>query len=383
MTSLIVVCCPKCSQKYRLPSDKVGHKARCKCGQQFTITNDQPVDEDTIFGWVLEDEDPSSQSVMGGTGIFENPFTSYSQPQTAKKQIVDVVQAGVRLDHIDEEGAHFEFPSTELNSSAMRESFPKQCISCGGSRDLLAYVILWTDKMKSDDQLRWRDSQFKHIGKLNDLMSYKSANWLDEVQHIDNLHKPFSLPFPFYGCENCMISNEVKTAVYSAQGMDYCQLAIANLEVAAKFFRNNGGKDKKEFVELIKTIEKQKKDDWKTLPSSVRRNIIQWHKMDEDEKFKAFFPDTDFGKAEIGKAGLVLTDKRLCYRKYSSSREFKLTDSAKIFLQNDSQMTNVRITQKGQKDAVLHLNHSYAEKLVSAIKNSGRSWKVSGDLRTI
>ena len=42
----IVVACPKCTQKYRVPETGIGRRAFCKkCGQPFRVAVDAPIDE--------------------------------------------------------------------------------------------------------------------------------------------------------------------------------------------------------------------------------------------------------------------------------------------------------------------------------------------------
>jgi len=76
---LIVIVCPSCSQKYRVPEARIGQRAMCKkCGQRFRIAMEAPIDEDTLFGWVMEG-DPGSQSVAGSTAIFDSPVSDVPQ----------------------------------------------------------------------------------------------------------------------------------------------------------------------------------------------------------------------------------------------------------------------------------------------------------------
>ena len=57
MSETLIVACPTCNQKYRVKSSSVGQRARCKkCGQGFRVSIDQPIDDDTVLGWVMEEE---------------------------------------------------------------------------------------------------------------------------------------------------------------------------------------------------------------------------------------------------------------------------------------------------------------------------------------
>src|SRR5256885_6473356 len=44
MAEPIVMECPGCSQKYKVPTDRLGKQVQCqKCGARFTLGNDQAV----------------------------------------------------------------------------------------------------------------------------------------------------------------------------------------------------------------------------------------------------------------------------------------------------------------------------------------------------
>jgi len=43
---VIIIACPSCSQKYRVPEHRIGSRAHCKkCGQHFRIATDAPIEE--------------------------------------------------------------------------------------------------------------------------------------------------------------------------------------------------------------------------------------------------------------------------------------------------------------------------------------------------
>ena len=387
MAQKIVVRCPECSQKYRVSPDKIGARALCKCGQRFRIARDQPLDEDTVLGWVLEGADPSSHSVLGGTGITENP--TMKQPDRQARQPASrqtQTAAGkpvqrVKLEEIDELGAHFEFPAKTLADEGFRNSFPRHCVSCSTSRLLNVHLIVWYEKLPADDPLRMREINHQPIGRWQSFGGSRDDRWLGELPKLKNLGEPFCRPFPFFVCSDCSVEDEIVASLFTVQDTEYCRLCIANLRIAIIFFRNNGGGDSAEYQHLLREYEKQKKDRWRSLPVAVRRQISQWCDIQEHEEFRGFFPDADFGKTERGKAGVVLTNRHLAFHKYSSLREFSLARGGKIYLKPDHKNTVLRIVQSGQKDATVHLESSQAEQLLGELRRSGQPWRISGKAR--
>ncbi len=383
MAHSIVVRCPNCSQKYRLSPDKIGSKARCKCGQRFTIASETPLDEDTVFGWVVQGADPSSRSVLGGTSIMHSP-TSQNQEVAQVRRSKPKPKAAVRaqprikLEQIDELGAHFEFPAATLNKERLRDSFPKKCVSCARSRKLNVHLIVWNKKLPTDDPLRIRDISHQPIGRLQSLAGHGSESWLAELPNLKNLPEPYNLPFPFFVCNDCTGEDDIVSSLFKTQNVELCRICIANLMIAVAFYRNNAGADTPEYARLLREREKQKQDRWKSLPGSVRRKISQWYERVEREEFRGFFPDADFSEAELGKAGVVLTNRHLSFHKYSTSREFSLSKGGKVFLEADRNGTTLRIVQRGRKDAAVNLRPALAKELVSELQRSGRQWTVAG-----
>ena len=138
-----VVVCPSCLQKYRVSVEKLGRKAVCKrCGEQFKISVEPQIDDDTVFGWVTED-DPAGASVMGSTGIFTpSPTQTPTKPQKWRRP-PPPAEPRVKFERTDEIGAYFEFPAFMLEDPGLRVSFPHRCVHCLGTQDLSVHFLVW------------------------------------------------------------------------------------------------------------------------------------------------------------------------------------------------------------------------------------------------
>ncbi|MCH8879206.1 MAG: hypothetical protein IID34_04910 [Planctomycetes bacterium] len=390
MPHSIVVRCPNCSQKYRLSPEKIGARARCKCGQRFTITSEKPLDEETAYGWVIQGADPSSHSVMGGSSITESPASHAHKEAAAPRRTPSrsgrppagpTRQPRVELELVDELGAQFKFPTALLADERLRDSFPKQCVCCGRGRRLNVHLIIWNEKLPADDPLRVREINHQPIGRLQSLTGYGRASWLDELPKLKNLPEPFDLPFPFFVCSDCTVEDEIHASLVAEPQGEHCLIRITHLLIAVAFHRNNGGSDTPKHQHLLQECEKLKKNRWLSLPKAVRRKITQWCEIEESEEFRGFFPDADFSNAELGKAGVVLTNKHLSFHKYSSSREFSLSAGGRVYLRPEEKNTALRIVQRGRKDATLHLDPAMADSLVSELRRTGRQWNITGQAR--
>ncbi|MCP4247902.1 MAG: hypothetical protein GY778_12710 [bacterium] len=367
-----VVVCPNCMQKYRVPAERMGSRAVCKtCGEHFRISSPEPLDDDTVFGWITGD-DPGGTSVMGSTAIFAPKGETRARwhrpppPQTPR----------VQFDRIDEIGAYFEFPVEALNDAELRCSFPHRCIHCLSPRDLSAHLIIWGDKLPRADALRLNEAEIKASRKLNDLMKQDPAYWLERLEPVAVLPPPFSQPFPYFVCGQCSVIGEVVSHVLNHEGKEFGQIAIANLAIALDFYRNNGGRGQSGYQPLLVASRQQKDNQWKSLPFAVRAKISQWFTEQDGEKFLGFYADEDFSRSEAGSAGLVLTDQRMLFKKYASHREYPLAKGGRLFVEASRAAAMIELSQEGQRDAMLTLRPLAASSLARTLTDLKQPWEI-------
>jgi len=375
MPNYVVVVCPNCLQKYRVAEDKLGQRATCRqCGEQFKIKLEGEVDEDTVFGWVTSD-DPGDTGVMGGTGIFD--ASGKTEPAAGRwKHPTPPATPRVTFDRTDDIGAYFEFPVELLADRELRCSFPHRCVHCLNERDLSVHLLVWGDKLPRADALRLAEAEHRAVRKLEDLMSPDPEFWLERLEPVAVLPPPFSLPFPYFVCGQCSAIGEVVCHVLNHDGKEYGQIAIANLAVAVEFYRNNGGRGEPGYKQLMDARRQQESDQWKRLPFAVRAKISQWFTQQEGEEFLGYFADEDFSRSETGAAGLVLTSKRMVYKKYASHREYPLGKDGSLFIEATRATAIIEISQEGERDAMLTLRPTSASCLARALADLKRPWQI-------
>lgn len=385
MANDIIIACPTCAQKYRISPERMGQHAHCKkCGQRFRIQTDQPIDDDTILGWVMEDEGPD-QSVLGSTSIFK--------PQLAPKRdrpTVDDWKAKpppekprVRFDRIDDIGAYFEFPALELRYHGVRRSFPHKCIHCLDQENLEVHLIIWNDKLPRKDSFHRKEIESKALGRLDQMLRTHQKRWFDQLEPMSVLPPPYCNPFPYFVCHNCSTVGEVTAHVMHREGHEFCQIAIANLDVAREFFYNNGGKNTSAYRRLVEAAARQRDDRWRKLSFPVRTRISTWFKLNDGERFLGYFSDTDFSRAETGIAGVVLTDRRMIFKKYSTSRIYDVQRGGKLNIEADRKHAVVRIAQAGERDATLNSNPATASHLARALSKLNQPWQVKVQTKNV
>ncbi len=379
MADSIIVACPTCAQKYRVSASKIGERAHCKkCGQRFRIETDQPIDDDTILGWVMEEAESSEQSVMGGTSIFA-PMRKSASPRPKIDEWRPPPppdRPRVRFERIDEIGAYFEFPSGLLRQRDVRMSFPLRCINCVGKENLEIRLIIWTDKLPWQDAFHRRDIETKALGRLDQLLRTHQQRWIDQLEPMSVLPPPYCNPFPYFVCHNCGSAGGITAHVLRREGEEICQIGIANLEIARRFYYNNGGTSTIGYQRLVDAAKRQRDDRWQRLPFPVRKRISTWFRPRDNERFLGFFADRDFSRAEAGSAGVVLTDGRIIFKKYGTKREFDVDSGGRLEIQADKRTAMVRILQPATREVKLHSNPVAAMHLAKALSKLKKSWDI-------
>lgn len=377
MSEEVVVRCPSCSQKYRVPRASVGHHGRCKkCQTRFRIVDQADIDEDTVCAWITN-ENPSSASVMGSTGIFHGSPEPQNMDSSEPARAAEGAAHGpmVKLIRVDSEGAHFEFPTAALAGETLRNAFPRKCVGCGTRSDLIVHLVYWRDRMSPHEALTWQARQDSPAGKLVAFSHANEPALLKQLPAARGLPLPFSLPFPLFSCEFCRPSREVRGRVASHEGREVCRLAITSLSIAVDFFRDNGGRHTVEYHRLIEERD-QHVDAWRGLDGRIRHRIAQWFSPVEGEQFVGFFRDAEFAPLEAGASGMVLTNRRLIFKKYAACREYPLHTSGRIEIIPKGGQTTVHIYERGERPAVLRLEPTAAEDLAGNLRRLHCRWTV-------
>ena len=379
MSDAIVAVCPSCAQKYRVRPENIGMRALCKqCGQPFKLLEEPPIDDETIFGWVTED-DPSNNSVLGGTGIFRQSFHESTQVTATNRWTHPPPpdEPRVTLDNLSEEGACFGFNSVDLRDAALRSSLPHKCAQCLGREDLEVHFVIWPEKVPSRDAAMINEAETRSHRKLDKLMSEHGLDWFDALESINTLPPPYNEPFPYCVCPQCSVIGAVWGRVVADAETERCQLIVVHPTVALEFYRNNGGRNTPAYKRLLVASRQRRDNQWKALAVGVRIKLGQWYKPRGDEKFMGYFSDRDFDKADRGTAGIVLTNKRIVYKKYAALREYPLDTEGVLDIEASRSMANLEIIQPGNRNGLLSTTPLAASSLARTLTSLQKPWKIN------
>jgi predicted Zn finger-like uncharacterized protein len=379
MDDAVVAVCPSCAQKYRVRRSNVGERARCrKCGQIFKLLEEPPIDDETIFGWVTED-DPASSSVLGGTGLVGQDMSVSVQAPANNHWVHPTPPDAPRVDfeQLSEDGAYFSFPAVDLRDRDLRCSFPHRCAQCLGRDELELHYVIWMEKVPLRDAALINEAETRSHRVLKTIMDAHGHDWLAALEPIRTLPPPFNEPFPYAICPQCSIPGAVRGRVIGEGDDELCRLIIAHPTIALEFYRNNGGRGTPGYQKLLVASRQRRDNQWKSLAAGVRIRIGKWYRPHAGERFLGYFADRDFHRTERGAAGVIITDQRMIYKKYQALREYALGDRGTLDIDADRAIASVEILQDEKPPAVLATTPLAASSLARTLTGLSKDWTIN------
>ena len=380
--------CKFCGKEVKVPVEYIGKKGKCsRCGRVFEITpvsaadlsksaqsRTSKVSEQEILSWLTGGPAEPAASTAPRSNNSSATVTKAASA-TSRRQ---AVSAGtevkghfpVHLGHVDEMGAFFLFDPSLLYNEQFRLSFPRRCVVCGSSSHLSVHMVVWTSKLPGRGEFGVHNLYSRSIFKLEELGDVEGRELLEKLERFDNVPEPFSLPFPYYLCQRCSPVGAIITDVRPrADGNgEVCELGISSLRQAEQFARIVCGPNSPVVKKVHEAYLKLRSNPWQTLPLAVRSRIKHWFIPQEGESFKLYVQDNDFSKTEAGLAGVVITDKRLVYRKFAARVEIPLSEEIVINQTPKDKHLKLTISSPHSKSVNLIIDESGAERLRLALR---------------
>ncbi len=398
MTTVMVMC-KFCGKGVKVPVEYIGRKGRCpRCGCVFEITpvkatqaagNAQAeplrpagaetsgVSEQDILSWLTPGRsEPSSTSVSSSripTGPGAKAASSSPRQAAAPTTADEKGHFPIRLGHVDEMGAFFLFDPSLLYDERFRLSFPRRCVVCGSRNRLSVHLVIWASKLPGRGEFGAHTSYSRSIFELDKLGGVDGRELLDKLDRFENVPEPYSLPFPYYLCRHCSPVGAIITDVRprSDGKGEVCELGISSLKQAEQFARIVCGPDSSVVKKVHEAYLRLRSNPWQSLPLAVRSRLKHWFTPEEGENFRLYISDGDFAKTEAGLAGVVITDKRLVYRKFAAKIEIPLSQEITIRESHKDKRVQLTISSPGSKPANLITDESGAERLRLGLRQQG------------
>jgi len=394
--SAIELTCPFCQATLRVPREHANKKGRCRvCKAIFSIAavleqqgGGPDVNEDSVVGWLGEDPvarlrtglrrqaraEQQAQSALKPhpASPADAPAADQApQPPTAKAE--EAPRPAVRLGHVDDMGAFFLFPPELLYDEHFRLGLPRRCMICGHDEDLLVHLVIWSSKLPERGHFGVHTSYAKSVFDLKQMGAVGGPELLKMLPVVENLPEPYSLPMPYFVCRGCSAVGAIVTDVrYTGDGnVQVCELGICSLQRALEFAEAVCADDGDARRRIQEAIQQSKDNAWKALPVAVRSRIKHWYEPAEDERFLAYIADEDFSKSEAGMAGLVVTDRRLVYRKFAARAEIPLSQPITIVPRSHQDRPQLEISAPSCKPVVLSASEATICRLRRHLQEQG------------
>ena len=301
------------------------------CGTSFAIPEaaDAPkasgsFPDDTIVGWLTGEDLAQAEANAEGEG-------------TAAERSLPVL-----LTHADTKGALFQFDPELLYQEEMRGSLPRRCAVCESPRDLWVQLIVWSPGIEGQSLGEGSLGSTPFSLDPQRFGGLSRRELLAKLPRVEGMPEPYCLPFPYYICVHCPSAEALTAKVCLApDGSEECELGIPSLLQAELFAAMVCGPHSSQREEIRQIRKSARNDAWEALPKSVRMRIRRWYRPEHGEKFLAFVADAAYSEDRAGRAGVVLTDQRVVYRKNQALLGIALKD-----------ITTVRSRHKGSQVAL-------------------------------
>jgi len=378
-TVRVIAACPHCGKKYRVRVEVVGRRARCSgCRSIFRLTSPQVARvEQQILDWLSEEQQAQPQPVpsagqsdesdqalppegtVAGLRILPGEQEGQANAESPQGPAEVPMDNGLTVAEVDKKKVRFEFPLRALLEPTFRAGLPQLCCNCLSTNQLRIYLVRWEGKIPGLGTLTDKQLAARATVRLADLPPATSVEILNFLPREECLPEPLNLPFPYYVCDRCSSKGLVRGGVNAEDGIT-CWLQLGNLELGRRFYATVAGTRSKDYRRLLTYADMSRKTRWESLPHGVRRNISQWFQLAAGERFIEYVRDLEGGRLEGGTDGIVLTDRRLVFKKDNTWREFPLSHPVTIMTQ---------LIPDGQRIEIYSLVHGRA-----VCKLASRCW---------
>ena len=267
-------------------------------------------------------------------------------------------------------GVELTFNSRFLMHEGFRLSMPLACAFTGDTdrAKLVARPLAFLDQARGDLRNAY-DVEAGREAKLTQKITGKEM--LTRMGIIDQMPEPFRYPFPYYVRTDHSNQSLKCTTSRKGDGPTLAHVMVPDGHVALRWLRHVNGVCGKEYELLTRDVAHLWQDEWTGLDEQVRHRLEAWAHFLDGEKFRYFINDADMPKKDEGLAGVVLTDRRLIYKKFHRQGHVEFGTNAQLIIRPDGTMAGLRVkTQDGTfKCARFHFDD--LQKLKNAAKDLG------------
>ncbi|MBI1336862.1 MAG: hypothetical protein GC164_07860 [Phycisphaera sp.] len=224
-------------------------------------------------------------------------------------------------------GVLFEFDSRWLEHEGFRASMPMRCAFTGRTdvTSLSARPLAFTDQAGATFRSP-RDLETPNEQRLTVGASPRSV--LQRMGLIEGLHRPFNHSVPYYVSIDHTSSSLSCHSVKRSDGKFNCTVLIPEGGTALEWMARVNSVCGDDYLQLEYDLSNLQGNAWLSLPERVRDRLGVWCPFEGGERFIHYLPDVDFGKADAGLAGIVITSNRLVFHKFHHGGQVMFDEAA-------------------------------------------------------
>ncbi len=267
-------------------------------------------------------------------------------------------------------GVELTFNSNFLKHDGFRLSMPLACAFTGESdrAKLIARPLAFLDQARGEIRNAY-DIEAGHEAKLTQSITGKEM--LSRMGVIEQLPEPFRFPFPYYVRTDHSNMSIKCTTSKKGEGPLLAHVTIPDGPMALRWLRHVNGVCGREYDLLSRDVAHLWQNEWTGLDETVRRRLEVWAHFMDGEKFRYFINDADMPKKDEGLAGVVLTDRRLIYKKFHRQGQVEFGTNAQLIIRADGTMAGLRVKTEDGTFKCARFHFDDLQKLKDAASDLG------------
>ena len=305
------------------------------------VPDPTPIDNNTITPTATGDKPPSANHETIAPKQAKSPRKSHQDKYPSELDIHSS-RPYLLVTQCTQSGVVLSFDSRFLEHEGFRLSMPIAC-AFTGEKDpnlLIAKPMAFLDQ-PCGEILNAYEVEAGHEAKPSQKQTPKEM--LTRMGIIEQFKKPFQFPMPYYVRTDHTNQSLKCTTTSTGDGPIIAHVHIPDSLVAIRWLRHVNGICGREFELLQKDVNHLWHSKWIDLDEAVRRRIEVWVHFQEGEQFRYFISDADMLKKDDGLAGVVLTDRRLIYKKFHRQGQVEFGANAQLIIRPDGTMAGLRV----------------------------------------
>ncbi len=271
-----------------------------------------------------------SKQATADTGEYESLKPDYERPYLA---VLKCSNAGVLL----------AFEHHWLKHEGFRASMPQRCIACGSTRreQFIARPMLFVDQCQGSKQAL---EQINALHENRMIGDHSRRDIMRQMGMLEKLPSPFHYAMPYYvSTHHARLAMLCRTRDHTG-GRISCEVLVPDHMTALEWLANVNGVCGPGYEKLERNISLMHGQGWQSLTETCRQRLSGWCKFLPQETFIMYVSDADFGKCDLGMAGVIITDQRVILRKYHHRGQVRRDNKhATIYIQSSGMFASLKI----------------------------------------